>query len=69
MIENFQNGSVYQGQKLNGKRDGVGKFYYFDGGLYDGDWVENKMQGYGVLYYTSGKIAYEGQWFSDMFTG
>ena len=50
-------------------RHGKGKFYYQDGGLYDGEWKENKMCGKGKLFYQSGKIAYEGDWDNDTFTG
>jgi hypothetical protein len=34
VIETYQNGSRYEGEKLNGARDGRVKFYYLDGGLY-----------------------------------
>lgn len=27
------------------------------------------MEGYGKLYYQSGKLAYEGEWKADQFTG
>ena len=36
IVENFEQGSRYEGTKLNGMRHGKGKFYYQDGGLYDG---------------------------------
>jgi hypothetical protein len=36
VVENYQNGSKYEGEKKNGMRHGKGKFYYQDGGLYDG---------------------------------
>ena len=29
----------------------------------------DKMQGKGKLYYESGKLAYQGQWSNDTFTG
>ena len=50
-------------------RNGLGKFFYQDGGMYDGNWVNNKMEGFGKLFYQSGKIAYEGDWVCDQFTG
>lgn len=50
-------------------RHGHGKFFYQDGGMYDGEWSQNKMNGYGKLYYQSGKLAYEGYWKADQFTG
>lgn len=45
MIEVYENGAKYEGQKLNGKRHGKGTFYYNDGSKYVGDWAENKMHG------------------------
>ena len=34
----FNNGSVYDGEKLNSLIHGRGRFYYSDGGMYDGEW-------------------------------
>lgn len=62
-------GSKYLGYKKNGMRHGNGRFYYQDGAMFDGEWYKNKMQGYGKLYYQSGKIAYEGYWEDDQFSG
>ena len=75
MIENYSNGSRYEGEKLDGMRHGQGKFFYQDGGLYEGGWKENKMHGrgiswmkfLGVLYYATGKPAYDGEWVEDKF--
>ena len=67
--ERYSDGSIYEGQKLNGLRNGKGKFFYADGGIYDGLWKSGYMNGYGVLYYASGKIAYEGEWRNDKFHG
>lgn len=50
-------------------RHGHGKFFYQDGGMYDGEWYQNKMNGYGKLFYQSGKLAYDGYWKADQFTG
>ncbi|KAL4460854.1 hypothetical protein ABPG74_016326 [Tetrahymena malaccensis] len=69
VIENYQNGSRYEGEKMNGLRHGQGRFFYQDGGLYDGEWKDNKMNGRGVLSYASGKIAYDGYWEDDKFHG
>eukprot|EP01017_Pseudomicrothorax_dubius_P015173 TRINITY_DN1759_c0_g1_i4.p1 TRINITY_DN1759_c0_g1~~TRINITY_DN1759_c0_g1_i4.p1 ORF type:complete len:227 (+),score=58.37 TRINITY_DN1759_c0_g1_i4:103-783(+) len=69
ITENYNDGSVYIGQKMNGYRHGKGKFYYADGGMYDGEWKYGSMDGYGKLYYVSGKLAYEGEWREDKFCG
>ena len=57
VIENYQNGAKYEGEKLKGMRHGKGRFFYSDGGVYDGEWKENRMYGKGILYYGCGKIA------------
>ena len=62
MMEYYQDGSYYEGQMLDGKRHGKGKFYYEsgEGGVYDGEWAGGKINGVGTLYYASGEIAYHG---------
>lgn len=69
MIEEYENGSRYEGYKKNGMRNGRGKFYYQEGSFYDGEWRNNNMHGMGRLYYSNGKLAYEGEWFTDQFHG
>eukprot|EP01017_Pseudomicrothorax_dubius_P040946 TRINITY_DN649_c0_g2_i1.p1 TRINITY_DN649_c0_g2~~TRINITY_DN649_c0_g2_i1.p1 ORF type:complete len:1064 (+),score=305.53 TRINITY_DN649_c0_g2_i1:140-3331(+) len=69
VTENYNDGSVYIGEKSSGYRHGKGKFYYADGGMYDGDWKYGSMDGFGRLYYVSGKLAYEGEWREDKFCG
>jgi antitoxin component YwqK of YwqJK toxin-antitoxin module len=60
--EEYQDGSVYYGEKENGLRHGFGKFSYSDGGVYEGEWKYGTMDGHGKLYYPSGKLAYDGNW-------
>jgi hypothetical protein len=69
VVEEYENGSRYEGEKMNGLRDGSGKFYYQEGSYYDGQWKKNNMHGFGKLYYPSHKLAYEGNWFMDQFHG
>ncbi|KRX09751.1 Protein kinase-like domain [Pseudocohnilembus persalinus] len=69
IMETYEDGSVYDGDKLNGKRHGQGKFFYADGGHYEGQWNQGRMEGFGILYYPSGNLAYEGQWLDDKFNG
>lgn len=66
---NYQNGSKYEGEMLNGMRDGRGKFYYPNGGYYYGEWSQNKCHGKGVLSYAGGKPTYDGDWIDDLFDG
>jgi hypothetical protein len=35
-IYKFNNGDVYSGDFLNGKKHGIGKYIYFNGDIYEG---------------------------------
>lgn len=65
MIENYEDGTRYEGFMKDHVRNGYGKFYYKSGSVYDGEWKDNLMNGYGTLYYPEGKIAYQGHWQDD----
>lgn len=45
----------YQGDVLNGLRDGNGTFSFADGSFYSGMWRDNKPCGVGIFHYTDGK--------------
>lgn len=40
-------GSKYEGQWLNGRKHGVGKYIWPSKAYYDGEWQEGSMQGFG----------------------
>lgn len=61
----YGNGSVYEGEVVNGQREGFGKIVFPDGGVYEGEWKNNKMNGKGTLLYANGNKAYEGEWLDD----
>lgn len=65
VTEVYSQGSRYEGYKINGAKNGFGKFYYQDGGRYEGQWVDGRMEGQGKLFYQSEKIAYDGEWKND----
>ena len=67
--EYYQNGAIYEGQKMNNKKHGKGTFHYSDGGRYNGEWKDDMMHGHGVLYYPDGNVAYKGYWALDKFHG
>lgn len=69
VTETYADGSVYEGQRLNSLKHGMGRFQYSDGGVYDGDWFEGTMHGIGTLFYATGQIAYQGEWKHDKFHG
>ena len=56
----YQNGDSYEGDWVNGKRDGKGKMIYANGDAYEGDWVNGK----GKMIYANGD-SYEGDWLND----
>ncbi len=43
----YMNGSQYEGEWVNFKRHGKGKFTSADGSVYEGDWVNDKREGDG----------------------
>ncbi len=51
VIETYNNGCRYEGQKKNGVRHGKGKYIYTNQGYYEGNWRANKINGTGTLYY------------------
>ena len=58
----------FEGEYLNGKRNGKGKEYYFDGNLYfEGEYLNGKRNGKGKEYdYVSQKIIFEGEYKNDL---
>lgn len=53
----YTDGSIYEGEVIEGKRDGTGTYTWNTGEFYDGKWTDNKMNGYGTYYY-KGKEKY-----------
>ena len=51
----------YQGDLVNGVRQGKGKYYFENGDKYEGDWKNNKMEGSGIYEYNDGD-KYDGDW-------
>lgn len=59
----------YNGNFLNGLKNGFGTIYYENGDLYEGNWLNDKRHGSGILYTRLRKIISEGEWINDSFTG
>ena len=51
----------YDGDWVNGKRDGYGTITWKDGDKYVGNWKDDKENGYGTYYYSDGD-KYVGNW-------
>ncbi len=43
--------SRYDGEYVNGKKTGKGKFIWNDGSSYDGDWLDNKLHGFVIIFF------------------
>ena len=60
--------SGYQGEMVNGVREGKGTYTFKDGDKYDGDWVRGKKEGQGTYYFSNG-AKYEGNWVQSKMEG
>ena len=52
----WQNGDVYEGSYVNGKRSGKGKLQNAGGKIYEGDFADNVPHGKGIII-KDGKIS------------
>ena len=58
-----KNKLIFEGEYLNGKRNGKGKKYYDDGKLmYEGEYLNGKRNGKGKEYFKNGKLKFEGEY-------
>ena len=60
-VLSYTNGDKYDGEVVNGVREGFGTYFYHNGDKYEGMWQNNKKHGMGTLYYKDGNL-YIGQW-------
>ena len=57
----------FDGEYLNGKRNGKGKEYNYDGNLiFEGEYLNGKRKGKGKEYYKDNKIKFEGEYFNGL---
>lgn len=61
-------GTSYEGEWKDDKRNGKGKYTYSEGRVYEGDWVNDKMHGKGKYTWPDGKY-YEGGYVNDLKEG
>ena len=61
----------YEGEFLNGKRNGKGKeYYYYNGKLkFEGDYLNGEKNGKVKEYYDNGKLKYEGEYLNGKRNG
>ena len=56
----------FEGEYLNGERNGKGKEYYYNGELkFEGEYLDGKRHGKGKEYYDNGELKFEGEYFRD----
>ena len=65
-IENYESGSKYEGEFLNGIRHGTGIYTWPDGEQYEGEFLNGNYHGFGKLLESNGSWK-EGTWENDEF--
>ena len=68
VVEEYEDGSRYEGEKYLEKRHGKGTLVYGDNFKYKGEWNNDLMEGYGSLW-KNDKLIYEGEWRHGLFHG
>ena len=54
---------TFEGEYLNGQKNGKGKKYYYNGKLeFEGEYLKGKKSGKGKEYYPNGKLKFEGEY-------
>ena len=66
----YKNGNIkYEGDFINDKPEGNGKYYWENSEYYIGQFKNGFKHGKGIYYYKNGKIRYEGDFINDKFEG
>ena len=55
---------MYEGEYINGKRQGYGVYSFVDGEKYEGQWFQDQQHGKGTYYFMNNN-RYEGMWYTD----
>ena len=63
----YKNGNIkYEGNYLNDKKDGKGKYIFEDGNYYIGHWKNDLKNGTGSEYDKNGNIIFKGEYINDI---
>ena len=52
----YNNGNIYEGNFVNGKKSGFGKMFFKSGNIYEGNWENDIQNGKGIMFYKNGDI-------------
>ena len=59
----YNDNIIFEGEYLDGKRNGKGKEYYIFGNLlFEGEYLNGKRNGRGKEYYENGKLKFDGEY-------
>ena len=67
-LKSFLDDSIYEGEFVNGKKNGTGKIQFVNGTIYQGTFQNDKYEGNGKLTLPNGCI-YEGEFHDNYFNG
>ena len=62
------NKGKFQGEYINGVKNGYGKIFFEDGSIFEGDFKNNDINGFGILIWPDNK-KYEGNWRNNKMNG
>lgn len=48
--------NIYRGNFVQGRREGLGTFFYMNGSQYSGEWAADLKQGEGLFFYADGRV-------------
>ena len=68
IVKQYETGGIYEGEFLNGKQHGQGKYRLPNGYTYEGSWIDGRIEGEGKAEYPDGAI-YEGNFKSGQPSG
>jgi hypothetical protein len=54
-MESWPDGAKYEGDYIDGKKEGKVKLTFADGSYYEGEFKQNEICGYGNYYWPDGK--------------
>lgn len=64
----YKDGTIkYEGDFIEGKFEGTGKYTFESGNYYIGEWSDNKMNGIGKYYNKDGTVKHDGHFRNDKY--